>query len=206
MAGTRDGTIERKPGIGLDARAWLWWHIGGNLRAEYIPADRLRRIRDRLTTQDKLIMDTCIETGARIDDVLCLRGIQHDSKEHRIALLESKTNKRRVVTITPELSARLREQQGSRHHFAYIFRGLGNASQRRKPHRSTFWRHMVKAAELCGYRDNVYTPHSLRKIYAVNLLHKTRSLEAVRRDLGHKHLTTTMLYALSDRQDELGLY
>lgn len=174
------------------------------MRAEYIPEDRLRRIRSRLGTRDKLIFDVCIETGSRIDDVLDLRCWQiHDG---HATILESKTNKVRKSELSEDLYTRLRGYVKGRHHLSFVFRGSGRPRQRRKVNRSTFWRHMVEAARQCGYKTENYTPHSLRKVYAVRLLHKTRSLEAVRRDLGHKHLTTTMLYALSDRVDDLGLY
>lgn len=174
------------------------------MRAEYIPEDRLGRIRSRLGTRDKLIFDICIETGTRIDDVLDLRCWQiHDNK---ITVLESKTNKIRSVTISEDLYERLRGSVKGKHNLSFVFRGKGNPKQRKKVNRSTFWRHMVEAAHQCGYKTENYTPHSLRKVYAVRQFQKTRSLEAVRKDLGHKHLSTTMLYAWSDRVDELGLY
>lgn len=173
------------------------------MRAEYIPEDRLGRIRSRLGTRDKLIFDLCVETGTRIDDVLDLRCWQiHDKK---LVILESKTNQIRVSTISEDLHERLRGYVSGRHNLSFVFPGKGRPDQRRKINRSTFWRHMTEAATLCGYKER-YTPHSLRKVYAVRQFHKTRSLEAVRKDLGHKHLSTTMLYAWSDRIDDLGLY
>lgn len=177
----------------------------GRMRADYIPEDRQRRIRDRLGTVDKLIWDVCVETGTRIDDVLDLRKWQiHDGK---IYVLESKTNHKRVTSVSAELYQRLREHTAHRHVFSFVFPGqMKKHRKRKKLNRSTFWRHMVKAARECGYKDEQYTPHSLRKVYAVRLFQKTRSLEAVRRDLGHTHLSTTMLYAWSDRVNELGLY
>ena len=175
------------------------------MRADYIPEDRQRRIRDRLGTVDRLIWDVCVETGTRIDDVLDLRIWQiHDGK---IYVLESKTNHKRIASVSPELYQRLREHTEHRHVFSFVFPGqIKKHRKRRKLNRSTFWRHMVKAAHDSRYKTEQYTPHSLRKVYAVRLFQSTRSLEAVRRDLGHKHLSTTMLYAWSDRVDELGLY
>lgn len=173
------------------------------MRAEYIPEDRLGKIRARLGTRDKLIFDLCLETGSRIDDILDLRCWQiHDNK---VTVLESKTNQIRTKEISEDLLKRLRGSVAGKHHLSFVFRGSGRKRQRKKLNRSTFWRHMELAAKQCGYKEN-YTPHSLRKVYAVRLFRKTRSLEAVRKDLGHKHLSTTMLYAWSDRVDELGLY
>lgn len=177
------------------------------MRADYIPPVRLSKIRDRLGTTDKLIFDVCLETGTRIDDVLDLRKWQiHDGK---IYVLESKTSHKRITSVSPGLYSRLSEHVKNKHVFAFVFpsrRPRRRTTKRKKLNRSTFWRNMVKAAHDCGYKTEQYTPHSLRKCYAVNLFQQTRSLEAVRRDLGHKHLSTTMLYAWSDRVDELGLY
>ena len=36
--------------------------------------------------------------------------------------------------------------------------------------------------------------HSARKIYAINLYRKTGDYNAVQRDLGHEHLSTTLIY------------
>ena len=174
------------------------------MRAEYIPEDRLRRIRERLGFRDKLIFDLCIETGSRIDDVLDLRCWQiHDNT---VTVMESKTNQIRKKELSEDLQNRLKAYVAGKHTLSFIFHGSGHKRQRKKINRSTFWRHMVNAARMCGYKTENYTPHSLRKVYAVRKFHETRSLEAVRRDLGHKHLSTTMLYAWSDRVDDFGLY
>lgn len=41
-------------------------------------------------------------------------------------------------------------------------------------------------------------PHSARKIFAVDLYHRTGSLEAVRRALNHSDQCVSMLYAMAD--------
>ena len=66
-------------------------------------------------------------------------------------------------------------------------------------HRTTYWRHFEAACRAHGWGDCGYTPHSLRKLYAVRKLAETRSLVAVQRDLGHTSPAVTALYALSDR-------
>lgn len=174
------------------------------MRADYIPEDRLQRIRKCMLGVDRLITDVCLETGGRIDDVLALRKWQLDGTE--LLLMESKTNKRRKVTLTQELADKLQLVTQDRHQLQLIFYSRRPGKRRRKIHRTTYWRHFELAVRQCGYKDCNYSPHSLRKVYAVRLLRQTRSLEQVRRALGHEHITTTMLYALSDRQDELGLY
>lgn len=41
-------------------------------------------------------------------------------------------------------------------------------------------------------------PHSARKIFAVDLYHRTGSLEAVRKALNHSDQCVSMLYAMAD--------
>ena len=57
----------------------------------------------------------------------------------------------------------------------------------------------MKAVDRANCSGRGYSPHSLRKVYAVRALAKTGDLLAVQSDLNHSHLSTTMLYALSDR-------
>ena len=174
------------------------------MRSEYIPEDQLQRIRRSLNEGDRLILDMCIETGARIDEALCMRRYQ--IKGGRVLLNEWKTNKKRVCEISEDLQSRLGEKVKGKHVFSYVFDGQGRPEERAKVHRSTFWRHVKKVCKDLGLEQHTYTPHSLRKVYAVRLLRRTRSLEQVRKIMGHKYLSTTMIYALSDRADELGLY
>lgn len=42
-------------------------------------------------------------------------------------------------------------------------------------------------------------PHSARKIFAVDLYHRTGDLETVRKALNHSDQAVTMLYALADQ-------
>lgn len=42
-------------------------------------------------------------------------------------------------------------------------------------------------------------PHSARKIFAVDLYHRTGSMEAVRKALNHSDQAVTMIYAMADQ-------
>lgn len=80
---------------------------------------------------------------------------------------------------------------------SYVFPSRrGRAGDKRKLHRSTFWRHFEKAVLAAGLDGRGYTVHSLRKCYAVSLYRRTGSVELVKSDLGHKSIATTALYLL----------
>lgn len=162
--------------------------------AAYIPADRLDEIRERLSARDQLITDLLRATGYRLDDIMWARVWQ--LRAQPVALRERKTGKLRTVQLPEALHLQLGAAFASRSAMAYAWRAL-RAGGRRKQHRTTYWRHFVAAVRACGYADCGYTPHSLRKVYAVEAFRRTHSLRAVQADLGHAYIGTTAIYALS---------
>ena len=118
-------------------------------------------------------------------------------------LREHKTGKLRAVKLTPEITLSLtryrRAKAGKRnlHPLAFTFQAHRREyGTRHKLHRSTFYRAFEQAVKDAGLEGHGYTVHSLRKCYAVDLLKRTGSVEAVQRDLGHKYLSTTLLYIM----------
>ena len=136
--------------------------------------------------EDKHIFDLLLETGFRLDDILRLR--RYHLSGNYITIKERKTcNVRTVPNLHPV------NMSGNR--LAYVFPSRRcRSGDKRKLHRSTFWRHFEKAVTSAGLDGCGYTVHSLRKCYAVSLYLRTRSLTAVQRDLGHKSIATTSLY------------
>lgn len=161
---------------------------GDNAQNNYIPDGDLAKIRSRLTGDDVMIMDLLLETGYRLDDVLRLRRYQLSGKS--ITVRERKTGNVRTVTY----SGRYRVTGCN---LGYVFSTRrGRAGDRRKVHRTTFWRHFERAVVSAGLDGRGYTVHSLRKCYAVALYRRTGSVELVQRDLGHHSIATTALYLL----------
>lgn len=162
----------------------------------WIPPDRLQAIRKHMRGRDLLITDILLETGFRIDDVMHLRKSNLSGRSVR--LREMKTGHIRSATLSTETAERIREYAAQRHTLAYLFPALRRV-KRKKQHRTTYWRHFAAACKRAGYGECGYTPHSLRKVYAVRMFRETGSLTAVQKDLGHTNISTTAIYALSDR-------
>lgn len=162
--------------------------------AAWIPPQRLARIRAQLSARDDLITEVLLCTGFRLDDIMHCRVWQ--LRQPQLRLAERKTGKLRTVQLPDQTRARLDAQLHGRVALAYAFPALRHGG-RRKQHRSTYWRHFAAAVRAAGYADCAYTPHSLRKCYAVDALRRTHSLAAVQRDLGHASAGTTAIYALS---------
>lgn len=117
-------------------------------------------------------------------------------------LIEAKTNKRRIVKITPEIRAAI---DGYRNAIGVYDAGLydylcpsrrGGQYKGSHLNRSTLYRHFVDAVHRAGYDGLGYTVHSLRKMYAVNVYKETGSLLEVQKALNHDRLTTTLLYLM----------
>ena len=165
---------------------------GKCIRNAYIPPLELAAIRKHLTGRDAVITDILLSTGYRLDDVLSLRRWQLAGAE--IVQRERKTGRLRTAQNATPVAL----TGGGGNSLRYAFPAL-RRRKRRKMHRTTYWRHFAAAVKAAGYDGRGYTPHSLRKVYAVEALKRTGSLEAVRADLGHTSIGTTALYAFSDR-------
>lgn len=172
----------------------LFWGVIDGVTAQWIPPDRYRTIRAEMGARDRLIADVLYATGYRLDDIMWARVWQ--LRAPALTLTERKTGKRRTVQLPDELHTRLCDALRSRAALSYAWPCL-RRSGRRKQHRSTFWRHFCAAVVAAGYEGCGYTPHSLRKCYAVDALRRTHSLAAVQADLGHAYIGTTAIYALS---------
>ena len=127
-------------------------------------------------------------TGLRITD--CLRLRTEQLKTARPTVYEQKTGKHKRIFLNRLLYNSLLEQGDG----YYIFSGTNKA----KPlSRQAVYLSIKKAALLGGIKKNV-TPHSFRKRYAVRC-YRRYGLIRTMKILNHDNLTTTLLYALSDK-------
>lgn len=118
----------------------------------------------------------------------------------RIELIERKTGKRRVVPLACDAQEQLKAAFAGEHPLRYAFPALRRVSGGKgKMHRSTYWRHFVSAVKRAGFGGRGITPHSLRKLYAVERLRECGSLAEVMRDLNHSKAEITMIYAFADQ-------
>lgn len=128
-----------------------------------------------------------LHTGLRVGDVLSLRT---NDLKRQFYIREAKTGKRRRVGLTDQLLEEIRAQAGP----VWAFPGRRPGTHRT---RQAVWADMKRAARAFRLPQNVGT-HSLRKVYAVQLLHKYGDIERVRRALNHGGLSVTLIYAMAD--------
>lgn len=166
------------------------------MKSRWIPDDDLNLILSKLDSKDRWLVRLLRLTGFRIDDVLHTRWWQWNGE--LIELEERKTGNIRRVTISPEIRRVVDLYRGcisGIHPLRYFVPGRrGRPGDRKKVHRTTVWRHFQAAVKNAGLSGRGYTLHSLRKCYAVDKLRETGSYERVQADLGHKYLSTTLIY------------
>lgn len=166
------------------------------MRNTYISPGELAAVASRLNGRDRLLTAILRKTGFRLDDIMHTRVWQW--RREAVTLCERKTGKRRTVALSPDLQGELRAAFAARHGLEYAFPALRRC-RARKMHRTTYWRHFIAAVRAAGLEGRGITPHSLRKLYAVERLRSTGSLSAVQADLNHSRPEVTAIYAFADK-------
>lgn len=163
------------------------------MRADYLEPDALHLLLTALMPANRLAMETSMITGLRIGDVLALRTSQLCQ---RMTITEAKTHKRRRVYIPSELLDALLRQVGR----YYVFAGRLDERQHRS--RQAVFKDLRRVAALYridGRRIAEHiSPHTARKVYAVQAYKAKGSLAKVRALLQHSDEAVTYLYAMAD--------
>lgn len=105
---------------------------------------------------------------------------------------EQKTGKRRRVNLTKELAAEMAKYAGK----TWVFESPKDPAKHRT--RQAVWADVKRAAKAFRLPQNV-APHSVRKVYAVDLLEKYGDIRRVQRALNHSNPSVTMIYAMADK-------
>lgn len=158
------------------------------MKTEYLLNEQVDRVLSALTPENELVCRVCLRTGLRVADVLSLRP---DQIKANVWITEAKTGKRKQIGFDAGLRAAILAQASEE----WAFPGRKPGTHRT---RQAVWKDIKRAAKAFRFPQNVGV-HSLRKVYAVELLRKYGDLERVRKALNHDRYTTTMIYALADR-------
>lgn len=142
-----------------------------------------------LMPANRLVCRVCLCTGLRIGDAVALKT--QDLEKRSFTVTEQKTGKKKRITLPQALKRELQAQAGE----IYVFEHRTDPTKHRT--RQAVYVDIKRAAKALRLRGN-FTPHSLRKIYAVDIFKRTGDLEKVRKLLNHDNESVTMLYALSD--------
>ncbi len=158
------------------------------MTTEYLVRREMEHVFAALTPANRLVCRVCVDTGLRVGDVVQLRTEQ---LVPQFWITESKTGKRRRVNLTAGLLKALQAQAGT----TWVFPSPKDQTAHRT--RQAVWYDVKRAAKAFRLPQNV-APHSLRKVYAVQLLERCKgNVGRVQRALNHSDAATTYIYVMA---------
>lgn len=137
--------------------------------------------------RDRALLDTLFSSGLRIAEALALprkEFIEPSVRTREITII-GKGGYQRVVYVSPKALASI---------FLYL-KIRKDADERLFPITPRCAQKMIKErARSVGLGDRHITPHTLRHSFATDLLNKGIDIRIVQDFLGHKSITSTMVY------------
>lgn len=145
---------------------------------------------NRKAKRNYLILRLMYSTGCRRSELEHIRRVDIDFAAQNIFIRDGKGNKDRYVLIDKK-TAKLLKKYTRRHKLEQSLFGIGDKQINRV---------IVEIAEDCGLsaryeaQDREFTSHTLRHCFATHMHEAGVDLYTLRDLLGHRFLTTTMLY------------
>lgn len=158
-------------------------------RSDWVSGDVMSHILAALTPANRLAVTVSLLTGLRIGDVLSLRT--PDLLRDRFSIVEEKTLKRRTIRLPAKLRDQLLAQAGK----IYVF--PNRVDPRRHRSRQAVYKDIRRAARAFRCKGTI-SPHSARKVYAVEEYKKDFNIKRVQKLLNHSNEAVTMIYAIAD--------
>lgn len=177
------------------------------MKTEYLLQKEIERVLGALTPGNALVVRVMLHTGLRVSDALRLTFPLRE----QMWITEGKTGKRRHIglprALIDEICRRAEPyipQRERRHIYEaprsgprlWVFPSPRDYRKHRT--RQAVWKDIKRAARAYRIPANA-GPHSMRKVYAVQLLRKYGDIERVRRALNHTDDSVTLIYAMADK-------
>lgn len=158
-------------------------------RSQWTSGDVMSHILAALTYPNRLAITVSLVSGLRIDDVLRLHT--PDLLKDRFRITEEKTLKHRTIRLPSQLRDELLSISGK----IYVFEHRTDPRKHRT--RQAVYKDIRRAAIAFRVPEHI-TPHSARKIYAVNEYRRDTNIKRVKELLNHSDEAVTLIYALAD--------
>lgn len=159
------------------------------MRSDYVKKPIIEHILAGLMPENRLALQVSLVTGFRINDVLSLKTEQ--IKRQRFTIREQKTGKTKSARIPNALQRELLSYAGQ----IYCFEHRLNGKEHRT--RQAVFKDLKRLARAYHIKENL-SPHSMRKVYAVEEYQKDGNLKRIQKLLNHSDEAVTYLYALSN--------
>lgn len=158
------------------------------MKSKYVETTELEKLRAVLAEEAWLPLWVSLETGLRIGDVVKLRrqNLQADGLHYKA----QKTGKNGVARVSAELRRELAKKRGK-----WLFPSPYKKGQHLT--RQAAWARIKAACKRAGVDPDGVSPHSLRKVFAVEL-YREKGFQAVQDALQHRSAATTEIYSFAD--------
>lgn len=166
------------------------------MRSEYITKEERKHLQNNMGNGAWLVFRLMMETGLRVGDAVELRhtNLVHNKDGWSIIKKAQKTGKHGEWKITAALGEALSVRKG------YLFPGRKKGSHIT---RQAVWKRLKKACEEARIDPEGKSPHSMRKMFAVEKAHE-EGFQAAQEALQHSNAAVTRIYAYADKMVGLG--
>jgi integrase len=158
------------------------------MKSKFIDSPELRELKEHIDAEAWLPLWVSLETGLRIGDVVKLKG--GNVREDGIHYKAKKTNKNGVAKISAELRRALPKSK-TKWLFPSPYKHGAHIT------RQCVWSRIKRAAKNAGVDADGISPHSMRKVFAVEL-YREKGFKAVQDALQHSNSATTEIYSFAD--------
>ncbi len=149
--------------------------------------------------RDKAILELLFSTGLRVSELVALNRDQINLKSEELTI-RGKGGKLRIVFLSQKAKLILKKYLDKRADVSEaMFVSLNKKAPSRLTQRS-IQRMVSKRAREAGIAKKV-TPHTIRHMFATDLLQNGADLRAVQKLLGHSQISTTQVYThITDKE------
>lgn len=161
------------------------------MKSRFLEQSEIKNLEMVLGAAAFLPLLVSLETGLRIGDVVSLRI--SDIKKDGIHYQAKKTKKRGIAKISAKTRQKLLENGLNCEN--WLFPSPYKVGKHIT--RQAVWQRLKKAGKKCGVDLEGLSPHSLRKVFAVEL-YREKGFQAVKEALQHSYAATTEIYTFAD--------
>lgn len=157
------------------------------MRSRYLEKDELEKLKMAFKDEAFLPLAVSLQTGLRVGDIVSLKVA--DIKKDGIHYTAQKTGKPGVANISASIRKRLPKKG----------KWLFPSPYKKGKHitRQAVWARIKAAGKRCGVDLDGLSPHTMRKVFAVEL-YREKGFQAVQEALQHSFAATTEIYSFAD--------
>ena len=141
--------------------------------------------------RDFVVVNTMIDTFGRINEICNIKHNDIDFEHGTITFSETKNSRYRTVPVSNKLLRLLQELMEETEEFDSEYLFLSNRGDRLHP--DTFRKHFREVVAKTSIKKRVH-PHLFRHTSATLFLAEGGSIRALQKILGHRDISTTMIY------------